>query len=419
MVSTPRVETQRVRLSSSLRCRAPEQTLDAAESLMPLLGIRRVTDATRLDRLGVPVFASIRPRGRTLRVNAGKGVRPVEARVGALMEAVEYAVSERASVEALQTRLTIGDLIGELTDDLHWLDFAPRVGVPVDTAQPVVATPCEFVGSGREVLLPAELVLIAPPVAQPSQHFGWTTTGLASGNSLEEATLHAIFEVLERDALAMNQGRDESVSIDTSTLPAPFADWAERWRQLGVHLLVNRLPSEFGMACYEAFLHEPSSPDVNLATGSGLHAEHGIALARAVSEAAQSRISFIHGGRDDITRFYAKFDPRNPRVEAIAMAEAQLLEKILTDKESIAFDVSFRPAPSNQDVPSLLDEVLRRMAARGFDKVLRRRFDIDDGLLDRHGLHVVKVLVPRCEDIATDARRMGRRLFARVMDGSG
>jgi ribosomal protein S12 methylthiotransferase accessory factor len=44
---------------------------------MPALGISRVTDITAMDRLGLPVFASIRPRGLALCVNAGKGMKPV------------------------------------------------------------------------------------------------------------------------------------------------------------------------------------------------------------------------------------------------------------------------------------------------------------------------------------------------------
>ena len=65
-----------------------------ARTLMSELGISRVMDITRMDRLGLPVFASVRPRGARLRVHAGKGIRPEEAEVGALMEAVEFAVAE-------------------------------------------------------------------------------------------------------------------------------------------------------------------------------------------------------------------------------------------------------------------------------------------------------------------------------------
>ncbi|HSE22879.1 MAG TPA: hypothetical protein VLB68_14525, partial [Pyrinomonadaceae bacterium] len=71
-------------------------TLSRARAVSRQLGISRVTDITRLDCIGVPVFASIRPEAHpgSLCVNAGKGITVAEARVGAYMEAVEYAFAE-------------------------------------------------------------------------------------------------------------------------------------------------------------------------------------------------------------------------------------------------------------------------------------------------------------------------------------
>ena len=64
------------RYESSIRARAIAQTLEYAKALAAELGITRVTDTTRLDRAGVPVFASIRPGADvgSLCVNAGKGL---------------------------------------------------------------------------------------------------------------------------------------------------------------------------------------------------------------------------------------------------------------------------------------------------------------------------------------------------------
>ena len=63
---------------------------------MDRLGISRVTDSTRLDRIGIPVFSSIRPSAAeaSLCVHAGKGTTTTEARTGALMEAIEFAFSD-------------------------------------------------------------------------------------------------------------------------------------------------------------------------------------------------------------------------------------------------------------------------------------------------------------------------------------
>ena len=74
----------------------PEVTLARARERARALGVTRVTDITRLDRVGIPVYASIRPAAAvgSLCVNAGKGLLPIEAEVGAYMEAIEFALAE-------------------------------------------------------------------------------------------------------------------------------------------------------------------------------------------------------------------------------------------------------------------------------------------------------------------------------------
>src|SRR5882762_3189265 len=84
------------RMTSSVRAVPLVETLARAQAMSGQLGISRVTDTTWLDRVGIPVFASIRPTAvpGSLCVNAGKGVHAVEAQVGAYMEAIEYALAE-------------------------------------------------------------------------------------------------------------------------------------------------------------------------------------------------------------------------------------------------------------------------------------------------------------------------------------
>src|SRR3954447_17330325 len=93
-----RADRQRapVRPTPSLRAVRPAVTRRRAREMARALGISRVTDVTRLDTVGVPVFASIRPDTQpgSLCVNAGKGLRADEARVGAYMEAIEFAFAE-------------------------------------------------------------------------------------------------------------------------------------------------------------------------------------------------------------------------------------------------------------------------------------------------------------------------------------
>lgn len=377
------------------------------------MGISRLTDITRLDRLGVPVYASVRPRGRTLRVHAGKGTRPEEAAAGALMEAIEFEVAERDSAAGAEYRLPWGELVDGWPGGLGPADFSlrlgrtPRLGAAVDTAR------CRDLVTGRVVLLPTELVFM-PGYARPEPSlYGSSTNGLASGNSLEEATLHALLEVLERDAVAMNRARDASQIVDMASLPVPFAALAPAWKRQGVELIVRHVPNDFDLPCFEAHLHEAASTDVNLAGGYGLHPDRGVALARAVTEAAQSRLSLIHGGRDDIKGFFGKY--AQPDQAARLIQEGRLLARLSDATRPIAFD-QLPQGPSCTSARVVLRDLIEHLQACGFRQVFRRRLRRGSERLQGLGLHVVKVVVPRCEHLSGAEARLGPRLLGRVLN---
>jgi len=78
------------------RAMPPEETLKRADAKLPAAGITRVADITNLDRIGIPVFSSIRPmadRG-AISVYNGKGATPTEAKVSAMMEGLERYSAE-------------------------------------------------------------------------------------------------------------------------------------------------------------------------------------------------------------------------------------------------------------------------------------------------------------------------------------
>lgn len=370
---------------------------------MPVLGISRVTDLTRMDRLGLPVFASVRPRGLTLRVHAGKGVDAVEARVGALMEAIEYAAAEPAASRWEAAPMCVAELSAQLGDGLRLADFAPLRGARIDARAAIPTVACEDLVSSRCVRVPAELVFVPYAPAGMTHLFGTTSNGLASGNTLAEATLHGLLEVLERDALSMNRPRDASCLVDTDELPEPFAALAGRWRAGGIALAVRHVPNGLGLPCFEAFVHEPGSGDVDLAGGSGLHPDRDIALARAVCEAAQSRLSHVHGGRDDVTGFFAK----RRDGAALAARRALHLGRCFDGRRRARYAALPHAPIVDRSLAQTLDGLLTRLAAAGFGSVLRHRFAVD-----LNGLHVVKVIVPRCEDVDGGPARIGPRLWA-------
>ncbi len=85
---------QRVRkqyLDGTHRAISPAETLLSVSPLMDEIGVEEVTDITPSDRIGIPCFSAYRPRAPRggVRYHAGKGKDPVQAKVSAMMEAVE------------------------------------------------------------------------------------------------------------------------------------------------------------------------------------------------------------------------------------------------------------------------------------------------------------------------------------------
>ena len=395
------------RLSSSLRLRSPEATYEHAARLMPRFGISRVTDITRLDKLGLPVHASVRPRGQGLRVHAGKGLREVESRVGALMEALEFAAADPRRNPAGQP-MSVAAMQAGWAGAFRFIDLAPRRGVPVDATLELPVLDCEDLIRGTPTALPTELLFVSDDKPARPPVFGSNTNGVASGNSLDEATLHGLLEVLERDALSLEQARRASRRVHDHGLPGHFIEMADAWRRRGVRLVVRHVPSDTGLPCFKAWLIEPDSSDINLCSGSGLHLDREIALTRAICEAAQSRLSTLHGGRDDIVDFYDKYtqvDPAQRRER-----EARLVAALEDAEGAIDFADVAQATTAGRTLPQLLAGLLDRLRSIGLGSVLRYRFPAD---LD--GMHALRIVVPRCECSDSDLQRMGPRLLSAVM----
>src|SRR4051812_26482809 len=94
-----------------LRTATLEQTWRRFAPMATRAQITRLADLTGLDTLGIPVFAAIRPMGRSLSTQQGKGITADAARISALMESLETWSAEhvdkpivRASAKALGPR---------------------------------------------------------------------------------------------------------------------------------------------------------------------------------------------------------------------------------------------------------------------------------------------------------------------------
>lgn len=163
------------RLSSSLRRRSAEETLKIiVNDIAPRLGITRVTDTTWLDRIGIPVFASIRPDALkgSLCVNAGKGLRSAEAKIGAYMEAIEFSLAQYNTAQLNLLKTTPRQLIESHEGRIAFNQFCMLYGFSADVDSLIMAIEAEDVLRKQKVLAPAELVFIPYPENPGQQLFG-------------------------------------------------------------------------------------------------------------------------------------------------------------------------------------------------------------------------------------------------------
>ena len=136
------------------------------------------------------------------------------------------------------------------------------------------------------------------------------SNGLASGNQVTEAISHGLCEVIERDACTLfsfSQVAEQArrrINLPTVDDPACL-ELLQRFDSAGVAVAAWDVTSELGVATFQVeIVDKEPEPGRGLAPsrGSGCHASRGVALCRALTEAAQGRLTMIAGSRDDLPR---------------------------------------------------------------------------------------------------------------------
>lgn len=397
-------------LSSSLRILSLEETLKRASAVASHYGITRVTDTTQLDRLGIPVFASIRPEAEpnSVCVHAGKGVRSQEARVGAYMEAIEFA-----AVEFKRRVIDSYDSTPRLINDqpafrARFVDLCPLLRLKVDEDRPLTCVDAVDIVTGERVRVPAELVFFPFNENTSQRIFGASTNGLCSGNSVDEATLHGLCEVIERDVQAFNFVHDRSRRVG-EPYDEPITSLMRRVSDAGLECILRYTPNEYGLPYFQAFILEPSDRDaIAISQGAGCHPMRSIAAVRAVTEAAQSRLSYIHGGRDDLierARFFAAQGSPSEVEET-----ARMRARVQSDDRAVSYDkipsmFSEREGPP-LSIGHALGQLADTLAKAGFGQILRIV------LTPPEHPAVVRVIVPKMESFDPSLKRIGPRLLA-------
>jgi ribosomal protein S12 methylthiotransferase accessory factor len=135
-----------------------------------------------------------------------------------------------------------------------------------------------------------------------------TSSGLASGNHLLEAVCHGVAELIERDATTLWRARGaawhRATRLDLDGVDDPGCrEVLARFAAAGVAVEAWDITGDVGVAAFHAVIvdHEPNpGRAIGPMGGMGCHPSRGVALLRALAEAAQSRLTMISGARDDL-----------------------------------------------------------------------------------------------------------------------
>jgi ribosomal protein S12 methylthiotransferase accessory factor len=265
-------------------------------------GITRLGSVTGLDCVGVPVVQVVRPSARSNIVTQGKGRTVGEAAIAALMEALETWAAERVPPSRTWRARPGGEKDGDL-----WAELWRRAPKPDISPLPWVEGWDLMRGEARAV----PLALVDTVYTLPSPHPPWfprDTAGLAAGTDAHRAVRHACLEILERDArhraLRTPHFFDRNQIATRSVTNGRAGAILARMRGAGLETGIWRIPTVHGLPVYWCHVMQgEAARDLAPLPGEGFGCDttEDAALAKALLEACQSRLTAIAGAREDLT----------------------------------------------------------------------------------------------------------------------
>lgn len=236
-------------------------------------------------------------------VGGGKGLTHAEARTGALAEAIErYAFAmERPPDHCRAPWVALGDEAVDPRNLLHFSErqYAERIKdahvssyVPPERFDPervIGWTAGWSLTEERLRLIPSDFCWYTPD-RPDARFFASNSNGCAAGNTLEEASLQGLYELIERDCASLWwYNRLERPAVDIASFREPHLDAIVRYHRvsLGRDVWALDLTADIGIPVIAAVsgLAEAERPAYIYAFGC--HLDPTVALERALTELNQ------------------------------------------------------------------------------------------------------------------------------------
>ncbi len=382
---------------------APEKTIENNEDKLTKIGVTRIADITDLDRIGMPVFTAIRPTAEdgAISIYGGKGISKSHAKASAIMEAFERYSAEKQnddeSIIATPDEISLkGNYINPESLNLP-KDFKKEdlnsLTLEWSRAHDLISDEDYYVPSNA---------IFHPYISNEAQSlFKSNTNGLASGNILDEAILHGIFEVVERDAWSIFELTHKNYSqINIESIESEIInETLDKFTSQGINIKLMDFTADINIPTIAASADDTITKDAGLLTlGMGTHLDPEVAILRALTEVAQSRATQINGAREDTVRADFAREAGYERMKRI--------NKYYFQQEEDQINLSDIENKSTTSIKKDLEIVKDELVSNDIKHILYA--DLTRSEVD---VNVVRIIIPEMELYAIDPSRAGYRFL--------
>ena len=379
------------------RSKTPESTLRFIEKVKETAGMLSFRNASDVDRIGISVFTCdrIRPDGSKTS-HTGKGVSPIQAQVSITMEAIERYCSEfreeyggklvRGSFARLEKNSNVLDpqelILSRLSNYQHDKEIDWIWG--------------HDLSKDEEILVPA--CAVYHPFHQDDAFlFSTHTNGIAAGNTYEEAIIHGLAELIERDAWSIaryTHNFNDALFLEDEPGNRFIINVLERFEKAEIEIVTKDLTTDIDVPVVAAFSRDLVYREMFPIDGFGAHLDPRVAMVRALLEIATTRALFLQKygleGLCETSPLYLQQGEGcedDPRFYAHHQKSLRELDRGYSD------DIL-------QDVRTMI----ARLSARGLHRVIAVDLWRDD-----IGMPTVRMIVPGLEVYCFDQTRTGKR----------
>jgi ribosomal protein S12 methylthiotransferase accessory factor len=402
MASVSLNKCPKVYILETHRSKTPDSTLQFIERIKETVGMMSFRNATEVDRIGIQVFTCdrIRPDG-SMTSHTGKGVSPIQAQVSITMEAIERYCSEFR--EEYLTKLVRGSY-NRIKANHNVLDPREMVLSGLSDYDPDLEIHWTWgtdLSKGEEILVPA-CAVFHPFHEDKALIINTHTNGIAAGNTIEEAVIHGLAEVVERDAWSIAQYTQyfhDAIFIEDDRENDFIIGIFKKFEDAGIEIVAKDLTTDVGIPVVAAFSRDLEYQTMETIDGLGAHLDPKVATVRALLEIATTRALFIQKygleGMCDTAPLYLR-DGEDENFRFYAYNQKGIKE----------LEVGY-----SADIYDDIQSMLAKLRARGLARVIAvdlTRSDVD--------IPTVRMIVPGMETYCFDKTRVGARAANALAD---